>query len=204
MLILDRVKVTERMAGKLLVYLNPLFAKHAGISGFANFDCEKLEIPVRGGGPKDIEMAGTLWIDDLKMRALGLPAQIFDNQGEFAVEKTYFTLHDGLLKYDDLQLNVGNNPINFGGAIDIANKMYDLKILLPYTADGDTIQVGQQAENRIVVRTRGNVDAGLDWDKLFEGILESVLKGKLKDILGEKAGDILGDEGRRVLDEIFK
>jgi len=204
MLILDRIKVTERMTNKLLMYLNPLFAKQAGISGIANFHCQKLEIPVMGGGPKDIEMAATVWIDDLKMRALGLPAQIFDNQGDFAVERTYFTLHDGLLKYDDLQLNVGNNPINFGGVIDIENKTYDLKIALPYTSDGRTVRLGQQAANRIVIRTRGNVAEGLDWDKLFEGILESLIEGKLKDLLGEKAEEILGDEGRRLFDELFK
>ena len=58
--------------------------------------------------------------------------------------------------------------------------------------------------NRIDVRIRGNVDAGLDWDKLFEGILESIIESKIKDLLGEKAEEILGDEGRRLLDELFK
>jgi hypothetical protein len=204
MLVLDKVRITEGMTKSLLFYLNPFFAEQAGASGIANFQCDKLAIPIGGGSKKDIEIAGAIWLDDLQLKPMGLPSHIFSNQGEFAVEKTHFTLQEGLLAYDDLQLNVGDNPLNFAGAIDIEKETYDLIVKLPYTSDGQTIRIGQDSADRLAPRIVGNLEDGIDWGKLFEGLIESMIKSEGKKLLEKEAEKLLGEEAKKLLDGILK
>ncbi len=204
MQVLDKVRITEEMGRKLLLYLNPIFADQASLSGVSNFHCEKMLIPLAGGTKKDIEVVGTVWIDDLRLQTMGLPDMIFSNQGDFKLERSSFVLRDGLLSYDDMQLNVGDNPINFSGSVDIEKENYDLNIMLPYTSDGRTVHVGDQASRRLTVRTRGSLRSGIDWNKVFEGLIGEVLQGEAEKILQDKLGDALGEEGMRLLEDIFK
>lgn len=204
MQILDKVRITEEMGRKLLLYLNPMFANQASLSGVSNFHCEKMLIPLAGGTKKDIEVVGTVWIDDLRLQTMGLPDMIFSNQGDFKLEKSSFVLRDGLLRYDDMQFNVGDNPVNFSGSVDIEKENYDLSIMLPYTSDGRTVHVGDQSDRRLTVRIRGNLRNGINWDKVFEGIIGKVIQGQAEKILQDKLGDVLGEEGMRLLKDIFK
>jgi len=201
----DKVRITDEMTNKLLIYLNPLFANQVGISGVGDFHCEKFVYPIGKGVNKDIEIAGTVWIDDLRLKPLGLPGQIFTNQGEFEIEKTYFTLQNGILKYDDMQLNVGDNPVNFSSVIDVEKETYILKAQLPYTWEGKTVRVGQKVTDRITTpQIRGNLRDGLDWDKLVADVVEQILKRKAQELIKEKVGEFLGDEGTQLLEQLLK
>ena len=202
--VIDRVGITDKMTNNLLIYLNPIFANQVGISGVGNFHCEKFAVPLGKASPKDIAISGTVWIDDLKLRPIGLPEAIFNNQGQFTLEKTYFVLKDGVLTYDDMQLNVGDNPLNFAGNIDIANESYSLKVTLPYTRDRRTVHVGEKVDNRITYSTTGSLKNGLRFDNLMGAIAEQLLEGEVQKQIEEKVEEYLGEEGKRLLREIFK
>ena len=204
MQVLDKVRITEEMGQRLLVYLNPIFADQASLSGVSNFHCEKMLIPLAGGTKKDIEVVGTVWIDELRLSPMGLPDMIFSNQGDFRLERSSFVLRDGLLTYDNMQLDVGDNPVNFSGSVDIEKEFYDLNIMLPYTSDGRTVHLGEEPSRRLTVRSKGNLRSGIDWDKVFEGVLGEVLQGQAEKILQDKLGDAIGEEGMRILEDIFK
>ncbi len=200
MRIIDKVMVTDKMSNELLAYVNPLFANQVGVSGTGNFYCDKFVVPIRKGGINDIEIAGTIWIDDLKLKPLGLPGQVLSNQGEFKLEKTFFTMDDGTLTYDDMQLNIGDNPVNFQGKIEISNDYYKMTVKLPYTKSGKSVHVGETPPDRISKTIEGKLKDGLDWGELFGGLIEGVIEGQLDKIIEEK----IGAEGGRILRDILK
>lgn len=202
--VIDRVAITDKMAESLLVYLNPIFAGQVGISGVGNFHCSEFALPIGKKSTKDIVIAGTVWIDDLKLRPIGLPEAIFGNQGNFALEKTDFVLRDGLLTYDDMQLNVGDNPLNFAGKIDLENEFYTLKVTLPYTRDRKTVHVGEDVANRITYSTSGSLKNGLRFDNLMQAIAEQLIQGETQKLIEEKVEEYFGEEGKRLLREIFR
>jgi hypothetical protein len=88
-----------------------------------------------------------------------------------------------------MQIDVGDNPINFRGAIGL-DKSLDMTVTLPYTTEGRTARVGGTTRgSRIVLPLKGTVDKPqLDTDKL----LELQLKQQGEELL------------RRGLEEIFK
>jgi hypothetical protein len=88
-----------------------------------------------------------------------------------------------------MQIDVGDNPINFKGAIGL-DKSLDMTVTLPYTTEGRTARVGGTTRGaRIALPLKGTVDKPqLDTDKL----LELQLKGQGEELL------------RRGLEEIFK
>jgi len=172
-----------------------------GANGISNFDCQKFVLPISKGTRSDIEIAGTIWIDELRLKPLGIPEAILSNQGEFTLEKTYFELQDGLLKYDDMQLNVGDNPVNFRGTVDIVKETYAMQATLPYTADGKTVHVGEEANNRLSTKIEGSIKDGLDWGKVFEGIGAEFLKGQLNKALKDKLGDYVDEDVKKIIEE---
>jgi hypothetical protein len=208
MTIIDKVRVTDDMSNELLAYINPLFANQVGVNGISNFDCDKFVWPISKGTRSDIEIAGTIWIDDLRLKPLGVPSAILSNQGEFTLEKTYFELKDGLLKYDNMQLNVGDNPVNFSGRVDIVKETYVMQTTLPYTADGKTVHVGQEANNRLSTTIEGSIKDGLDWGKVFEEIGGELLKGQLNKAIKDKLGDYVDEDTKKIileqLENLFK
>jgi len=201
---IDKVEVTDEMSNRMLMYLNPTFANQVGVSGVGNLKCDKFLFPIGEGTKKDIEIKATVWIDDLRLKPMGLPGAIFTNQGEFKLEKTDFVLQKGLLSYDNMQLNIGDNPVNFSGNIDIEKETYTLKIILPYTLDRKTVHVGDKVGNRIETQHSGNIRDGLDWKKIVAAAMKQVGEHYLK----EKAREYLDDEtikqGLELLEKVLK
>lgn len=204
MKMIENIHITDDVMRNMLVYVNPIFAKQVNVSGTGNFDCEKFSFPLTKGHLKDTEISGTVWIDNLRLKLLGLPGAIFTNQGEFALEKTYFVLKDSVLRYDDMQLNIGDNPLNFAGLIDLENELYNLKVTLPYTRDRRTVNVGENVDNRISYVTKGRLKDGLRFDNLMQNIAEQFITGEVEKLIDEKVGEYLGEEGKRLLENIFK
>jgi hypothetical protein len=81
-------------------------------------------------------------------------------------------LWDGYLRYDDMQIDVGDNPFNFGGVIGL-DKSLNMTVILPYTLDGETVRVGEEGvASRITVPLKGTVDGPeVDLGKLTELLL---------------------------------
>jgi len=182
------IKINDQTSKQLLKYVSPIFANAVNVSGIANFNCEQLAIPISAQAKKDAVVIGTISISELRLQASDLLGQILATAGTGAtgtvltLHPTKFVLKDGFLRYDDMQIDVGDNPINFKGVIGL-DKSLNMTVTLPYTSEGRTVRVGETAGKRITLPLKGTVDAPkLDTGKLIEGQLkeqieDQVLKG---------------------------
>jgi hypothetical protein len=181
---LEKVQINDAVSNELLSYINPIFANAANVSGLASFSAEQLLIPLGGSDSNAIDIAGDIAIDNLKLRPSGLMGQIFsimgmkDPSAELKVHPTKFAVKNGAVRYDDMQVDVGNNPVNFKGIIGL-NKSLDMTVTLPYTVGGRSVRIGQEASSaRISLRLTGTIDKPkLDTSKLLEGQIEGLLQG---------------------------
>jgi hypothetical protein len=184
--VLKDVQINDEVARGLLPYLNPVFGNAARVSGTANFECEKLAIPLAGGTKNDIEVAGVISMNRLRLETSDLLGQILSAAGvsgrgvDITIHPTRFILRSGLLKYDDMQMDVGDNPVNFRGVIGL-DKSLDMTVTLPYTTAGKTARVGKEVEGaRISLPLRGTVNKPeLDLGRLLEGQLRQQLQERL-------------------------
>jgi hypothetical protein len=95
---------------------------------------------------------------------------------------TKITAKDGLIRYDNMQLDVGNNPFNFVGRIDLITKNIEgTKVITPYTT-GRTIRIGEEnTTGRITGSFKGTYDKPeLDWGSL---IMDTLIQEGLKEVL---------------------
>ncbi|MHC4285391.1 MAG: hypothetical protein ACYSWZ_20825, partial [Planctomycetota bacterium] len=133
------IQINNEMARKLLKYVNPVFANAVSVSGVANFNCERLAIPLEKVNKNDIEVIGTISANEMLLEGSDLLGQMLSLAGEnvrgqdCTIHPTRFALQNGLLKYEDMQLDVGDNPVNFKGVIGLDTRL-DMMVTLPYTA----------------------------------------------------------------------
>ncbi len=175
MYIVKDVKITDEMVKKLLKYVNPIFAEAVNVSGVTNFNCEQLAIPLSALAKNDATVIGTISMSQVRLESSDLLGQILALFGGSArgtvltIHPTRFVLQDGVLRYDDMQIDVGDNPINFKGAIGL-DKSLDMTVTLPYTTEGRTARVDRATQgSRIALPLKGTVDKPmLDTDKLLE------------------------------------
>lgn len=81
---------------------------------------------------------------------------------------TRFVLQKGFLRYDNMQINVGDNPVNFAGVIGL-DKRLNMNVTLPYRFGGGTVRTGESATDRITLPIEGTVDnPKINIQKLFE------------------------------------
>jgi hypothetical protein len=195
MQIVKDIKINDATTKKLLKYVNPIFADAANVSGIANFNCEQLAIPLSAEAKNEAVVIGTISMNQVQLQTSDLLGQILAIAGGSArgtvltVHPTRLVLQKGVLRYDDMQIDVGDNPINFKGAIGL-NKSLDMTVTLPYTTAGRTARVGGTTRGaRIALPLKGTVDKPqLDTAKLTELLLK------------EQGEELL----RKGLEEIFK
>jgi len=205
--IMKDIQINNETTRKLLMYLNPIFANAVSVSGVANFNCERLAIPLAGGTENDIEVIGTISVKRLRLDASDLLGQILSLAGaglqgqDITINPTRFVLQDGFLRYDDMQVVVGDNPVVFSGVIGL-DKSLDMTVTLPYTFEGRTARVGKETKGRrISLPLRGTIEKPeLDLGKLLEEQLKIRLEERLKEELKEQLGEKLLEE----LEELFK
>jgi hypothetical protein len=182
------VQIDDETTKRLLMYLNPVFADAVNVSGVANLECERLAIPLAGATKNDIEIVGTVSINELRLQASELLGQILSVAGGrvggqvITVRPTKFTVRDGSVKYDDMQMDVGNNPVNFKGVIGL-DKSLNMTVTLPYTYEGRTVRVGQaDTGDRVSVPLKGTLDKPeLDLGRMLqEQLLERGLRELFK------------------------
>ena len=183
----EGIKINDEMTRRLLMYINPLFANQADVTGIANFHCEKMSIPL---GSKtfadDLEITGTIEIADVVLKPRGLFAVIVQNTDRLHVMPTRFVLEKGFLSYDDMLIHVGNNPLNFSGRIGL-DKTIDMKVTFPWTVKGRTARVGEDSAMRITAVIGGTLDRpSIDMKKVLEEAGRKFLEEQLDKTL-EKA-----------------
>jgi len=190
--IMKDIQINEVTTDKLLMYVNPVFANAVNVSGVANFNCERLAIPLAGANKNDLEVIGTISVNRLRLEASDLLGQILSVAGasargqDITINPTRFVLQDGFLRYDDMEMVVGDNPVNFGGVIGL-DKSLNMTVTLPYTTRGRTARIGKETlGERISLPLRGTIDKPeLDLGRLLGEQLKQQLQKKLQDALEE-------------------
>ncbi len=147
----------------------------------ASFNCERLAIPLKKSNRNDIEVIGTISVNHLSLEGSDLLGQILsfvDRKApgqRFTIRPTRFVLQKGLLQYEDMQLDIGDNPVNFKGVIGL-DKRLDMTVTLPYTMGGRTARVDEKSYDRISLPLTGTIDEPeLDLGKLFKD--QAIKKG---------------------------
>ncbi len=149
----DRIQITHRTSGALLKYVVPLFADATSITGTLNFDCDKFAIPLEKGYRNAIAVTGTFSVENMHFfgtssflnQLILLTGAMSDP--EITVLPTRFVLADGILQYDNMQVNIGDKPVNFSGRIGL-DKSMQMNVTLPWTYSGQ----------RITLPLKGTVD----------------------------------------------
>jgi len=189
----QNIQINVETADRLLKYVSPIFANAVSVSGVANFDLEQLAIPLTSGDKKAAELTGTLRIDQLQLGASNILNQILSVGGQsmrgqtLTIHPTNLVLRNGVVRYEDMQIDVGDNPVNFRGSIGL-NGVLDMTVVLPYTLEGRTVRVGQeQGSQRITVPLTGTINKPqLNLQKLVQSQLqEQIIKG-LEDLLKKR------------------
>jgi hypothetical protein len=181
--LVQNIQINQQTTDRLLKYVNPIFANVVDVTGIANFDLQRAMIPLAAGAKDKAELTGTLWIDQLRLGASGILNQILGVTGQsvrgqiLTVRPTNLVLQNGVVRYADMEIDVGDNPLNFRGSVGL-NGALDLTIVLPYTIEGRTVRVGQaEAAQRIVVPLTGTISQ----PKLnLQDLLKSQLQGQIQ------------------------
>jgi hypothetical protein len=188
------VQINAQTTDKLLKYVNPIFADAVSVTGVANFDVQQLAIPLTSGAKAGTQLTGTLSINQLQLGASSILNQVLSIGGQsvrgqtLTVHPTNLVLQNGVVRYEDMQIDVGDNPINFSGSIGL-NEALNMTIVLPYTLEGRTVRVSQQVpvNERIAVPLTGTISKPqLNLQKLLQLQLQGqILKG-LQDLLQKR------------------
>jgi len=173
--IVKDVQITDRMSQKLLMYVNPIFADAAGVSGIANFNCDKLVMPLQGGSKNDIDIAGIIAMEKVRLQPKGLLGQLITVMGAqggaevLTVHPTQFTVQKGVVRYDNMQMDIAGKPVNFKGTIGLDERL-DMNVTLPVTVKGKIVSAGQEGTSgRVTVPLKGTIrKPELDLGKLLQ------------------------------------
>ena len=186
--IIKDIQIDDRTTAAPLKYLNPIFAGAVNVSGTANLHCEKLVLPLAGANKNDAEIIATVSMNNVKLQGGDLLTQLISlsdrkmRAANITVHPTRFILQKGRLSYDNMQIDIGENPVNFAGVIGL-DKQLNMDITLPYTFAGLTVKTGQAGTDRITLTLKGTLDKPeLDLDKFLQQqtqklIEEQLLKG---------------------------
>jgi len=184
------IQINKETSEKLFMYVNPIFANAVNISGVANFHCEWLALPLASDAKDQLEVIGTISANNLRMQTSDLLGQILSvtglsPQGQvITIHPTRFVLQKGILRYDNMQVDIGDKPINFKGTIGL-DKSLDMTVTLPYTFAGRTARVGAASTGeRISLPLSGTINKPkLDMSKLLEQQLQQQLFKGLEGLL---------------------
>ena len=184
MQMIDKVNINDEMSRQILMYLNPLFAEQANVTGVASFHCEEMTIPLSGGTNRDAVVVGTVAMNDVHLETTGLLGQIMSFTGsrekDMTVEPTKFVLRDGKLSYDDMQINVGQSPINFRGEIWLDDRI-DMTMTLPYTFGGKKVKVGDEPVERVTLNIEGDLNKPrINTQRFLEDQAKKLLEEQLR------------------------
>ncbi len=147
--ICENIQITNELTNNLLMYMNPLFADAINLRGTLNFSCDTLRFPLVNAPMSDLKVQGKYSIAKMALQGTktGLLGKILGLMNKtdirtMEVVETPFTVQDEIIAYDNMQINLDQNPINFGGRINFNQKM-NMSVMLPYTLSGELIRIDQ-------------------------------------------------------------
>jgi len=196
--IVEDVQITDEMGRKLFSFLNPVFGDVAGMSGVVDFNCTELSIPLGGEAAENLVVEGTVSMENVRLKGGGFMMTLFklfgksDPGQDFRVHPTAFSVRDGVVRYDNMQIDVGDNPLNFGGKIGIVDKRVDMTVTVPWTIEGETIRAGSsRMGDRVSLPLTGTTDKiKIDTAKLLESQLRKRLEKEIGDTILKGIEDI--------------
>jgi hypothetical protein len=172
--IIKDVQITDKMSKELLRYVNPLFADSGSVNGVCNFRCEKMIIPISGGTQNDIEIEGTFDANNVKFNGSNLLGKIIQAAGSgqggniAKIHPTAFILTKGFLRYDKMQIDIGNLPVIFRGVIGL-NKSLKMDVSIPIGGSTRNIPLKGTVD-------KPDIDVSSAIIQNLPGILNEVLK----------------------------
>ena len=100
------------------------------------------------------------------------------------IHPTDFVLQDGVVRYDDMQIDIGKTPIHFKGVIGL-DKRLDMMVALPLGSLAGNLSIGDKSGGAAVwLPLTGTIDnPKLDTSRLLESQLQDTVKGLLQDLL---------------------
>jgi hypothetical protein len=182
----ENVQINDLVANQILIYFNPIFKNSLDVTGILNFQCDKLAMPIAENNPNYIEAAGSFSIDNLKFQIMGssLFGQILSNIGKTnvsqvcTVKPTNFQIQNGLVKYENMEIDIDKTPIVFSGAVGLDKKLY-MNVTLPINYQKQVIKV--------TLPLTGTIDQPkLDTSKLPELLMKNAIENILPGLINEK------------------
>jgi hypothetical protein len=180
------LQLNDIIGQSVLPYLNPIFADAGQLRGKLNLACDQMVIPLSGQRKQDIAILGTVSIDEMTLSSGGLFSELLSGIGQskeqpMRIRPTKFRVRNAVVSYDDMQWDVGNNPVNFAGVIAFDQRI-DMKVTLPWTIGGRTARVNKESTGpRITLPLGGTLKKPeLKADKLIENVLPGLLEGLIR------------------------
>ena len=106
-----------------------------------------MAVPVTGGRPEDADIAGTISLTQVRMQS-GLLAAILTATGAtgdlITLQPTAFTVSGGLVRYSNMEFDIGRLPIYFSGIVpvDPSRKIENFSVVLPISIQGKASKSG--------------------------------------------------------------
>jgi len=186
------IHINDELGRQLLVYLNPIFKGQADVQGTANLHCKKLVLPLGKDPLLKPDIAGTVSIDNMRLQTTGLLGLIMAEAGtgpdvQAELKPTDFTVRNGIVSYDNMQLILGQYPIDFAGVIG-PQRLLDMTVTTPYVMTADfklrAVRAGQTAAGpRVDLPLTGTIDHP---EFNLAKFVEKLLQQQLQEKLGEK------------------
>jgi hypothetical protein len=182
--IIENIDINDKLSRNMLKFVNPMFANAVNVHGVADFNCDALAIPLKGATQNDILVEGTVSMKQVRMEASDLLGQIVSIAGgrglDLAIRPTKFALKDGFLGYDNMQVDIGDNPVNFKGRIGL-DKSLDMTVELPYTVAGKTVSIDEATSDRVALAIEGTLDdPRINLEKLLESQIKNIIDDQLR------------------------
>jgi hypothetical protein len=174
-------QLNDVITNKIMPYVNPIFHDALNVSGKASLYCDKMVIPLSANSINDIEISGTVSVDNLIMQS-GLLNMIRQASGksassqEIIIKPVKFTLKDGKVKYDNMQIDIGGFSVNFLNATIGLDKSYDMTIEM--TIGGKKVQ--------IPLKAKAGEKPKIDAEQLIKAQGTSLLEGLLQKAIEKK------------------
>ena len=188
MQILKDVQINDKIAAVLLKQVNPIFAKAQGTQGTAQLQCKTFVIPIAGGSPNDTQIEATTEIQNLKLnspilngivKAISMLRKTQSTDTTMYLHPTTFVLNNGVLTYNNMQIDIGDLPTFFSGRLGLDNSL-KASIVLPITTRGQVVTTGQTGVSGTTLAFKGTVDnPELDLATIIRSIAQQEIQDRL-------------------------
>ena len=193
--VIENIHLNDELTHKLLIYLNPVFAKQTNVSGFASLRCDQLVIPFSAEDKNQMAIDATVAMDKVRLKAVGFVGDVLsqtNNKSEFDAKllPSRFVLSNGILEYNDMEFHLDEYPTGFTGRVFL-DKRLDMKMAVPYRVDADSakirsVKVGEDLSERLELPIDGTVDdPQVRLEKLFDSVLEKIIQQQIQRGLGD-------------------